>query len=212
MEVTLERKDARIKDRDIKNGFDEFSNGFFDDIATNLYQKDEQYFLHLKPVGDKVLKSEMCININDGSDFKTVIEELTNNIGIMLSEETGQIEKKQDIDKIVEINGKEVSLVEFEQMHIEGKELYKGEGLENKIKESSSKLFGKEANSEVPSYAKNAMFTKFNGKQQLSEEEFEKLKYYKEEGYEFLNSFLGDGELKTRGNIAKEHIGNSSNE
>lgn len=59
----------------------------------------------------------------------------------------------------------------------------------------------------MSSYVKNTMFTRMNGKHTLEKEDFELLKYYKEEGYEFLNSFLGNGELKTRGNIEKEHIG-----
>lgn len=45
------------------------------------------------------------------------------------------------------------------------------------------------------------------GTHTLGKEDFELLKYYKEEGYEFLNSFFRNGELKTRGNIEKEHIG-----
>lgn len=59
----------------------------------------------------------------------------------------------------------------------------------------------------MSSYVKNTMFTRMNGKHTLEKEDFELLKYYKEEGYEFLNSFLENGELKTRGNIEKEHIG-----
>lgn len=106
---------------------------------------------------------------------------------------------------------KKFSLLNFEQIHINGQngntELYKEDELTEKIKSISSKVFGSEKNLDMSSYVKNTMFTRMNGKHTLGKEDFELLKYYKEEGYEFLNSFLGNGELKTRGNIEKEHIG-----
>lgn len=101
--------------------------------------------------------------------------------------------------------------MDFDQVYIGGKngntELYKEDELTEKIKSISSKVFGSEKNLDMSSYVKNTMFTRMNGKHTLEKEDFELLKYYKEEGYEFLNSFLGNGELKTRGNIEKEHIG-----
>ena len=101
--------------------------------------------------------------------------------------------------------------MDFDQVYIGGKngntELYKEDELTEKIKSISSKVFGSEKDLDMSSYVKNTMFTRMNGKHTLEKEDFELLKYYKEEGYEFLNSFLGNGELKTRGNIEKEHIG-----
>lgn len=211
MDINLERKNRTIKDADIKKKFEEFSNGFFDDIAMELYEKDGKYFLNLAPYTDKILNSNMCITASSKSELESVIEDLSCNIGIMLAEKSGKIQKKKTDKQIVQISGKEVSLLDFDQVYIGGKngntELYKEDELTEKIKSISSKVFGSEKNLDMSSYVKNTMFTRMNGKHTLEKEDFELLKYYKEEGYEFLNSFLGNGELKTRGNIEKEHIG-----
>ncbi len=211
MDINLERKNRTIKDADIKKKFEEFSNGFFDDIAMELYEKDGKYFLNLAPYTDKILNSNMCITASSKSELESVIEDLSCNIGIMLAEKSGKIQKKETDKQIVQISGKEVSLLDFDQVYIGGKngntELYKEDELTEKIKSISSKVFGSEKNLDMSSYVKNTMFTRMNGKHTLEKEDFELLKYYKEEGYEFLNSFLGNGELKTRGNIEKEHIG-----
>lgn len=211
MDINLERKNRTIKDADIKKKFEEFSNGFFDDIAMELYEKDGKYFLNLAPYTDKILNSNMCITASSKSELESVIEDLSCNIGIMLAEKSGKIQKNETDKQTVQIDGKEVSLLNFEQVHIKGEngntELYKADELTEKIKSISSKVFGSEKNFDMSSYVKNTMFTRMNGKHTLEKEDFELLKYYKEEGYEFLNSFLGDGELKTRGNIEKEHIG-----
>ena len=211
MDINLERKNRTIKDADIKKKFEEFSNGFFDDIAMELYEKDGKYFLNLAPYTDKILNSNMCITASSKSELESVIEDLSCNIGIMLAEKSGKIQKKETDKQIVQISGKEVSLLDFDQVYIGGKngntELYKEDELTEKIKSISSKVFGSEKDLDMSSYVKNTMFTRMNGKHTLEKEDFELLKYYKEEGYEFLNSFLGNGELKTRGNIEKEHIG-----
>lgn len=211
MDINLERKNRTIKDADIKKKFEEFSNGFFDDIAMELYEKDGKYFLNLAPYTDKILNSNMCITASSKSELESVIEDLSCNIGIMLAEKSGKIQKNETDKQIVQISGKEVSLLDFDQVYIGGKngntELYKEDELTEKIKSISSKVFGSEKNLDMSSYVKNTMFTRMNGKHTLEKEDFELLKYYKEEGYEFLNSFLGNGELKTRGNIEKEHIG-----
>lgn len=211
MDINLERKNRTIKDADIKKKFEEFSNGFFDDIAMELYEKDGKYFLNLAPYTDKILNSNMCITASSKSELESVIEDLSCNIGIMLAEKSGKIQKKETDKQIIQISGKEVSLLDFDQVYIGGKngntELYKEDELTEKIKSISSKVFGSEKNLDMSSYVKNTMFTRMNGKHTLEKEDFELLKYYKEEGYEFLNSFLGNGELKTRGNIEKEHIG-----
>lgn len=211
MDINLERKNRTIKDADIKKKFEEFSNGFFDDIAMELYEKDGKYFLNLAPYTDKILNSNMCITASSKSELESVIEDLSCNIGIMLAEKSGKIQKNETDKQIVQISGKEVSLLDFDQVYIEGKngntELYKEDELTEKIKSISSKVFGSEKNLDMSSYVKNTMFTRMNGKHTLEKEDFELLKYYKEEGYEFLNSFLENGELKTRGNIEKEHIG-----
>lgn len=211
MDINLEKKNRTIKDADIKKKFEEFSNGFFDDIAMELYEKDGKYFLNLAPYTDKILNSNMCITASSKSELESVIEDLSCNIGIMLAEKSGKIQKKETDKQIVQISGKEVSLLDFDQVYIGGKngntELYKEDELTEKIKSISSKVFGSEKNLDMSSYVKNTMFTRMNGKHTLEKEDFELLKYYKEEGYEFLNSFLGNGELKTRGNIEKEHIG-----
>ena len=176
-----------------------------------LYEKDGKYFLNLAPYTDKILNSNMCITASSKSELESVIEDLSCNIGIMLAEKSGKIQKKETDKQIVQISGKEVSLLDFDQVYIGGKngntELYKEDELTEKIKSISSKVFGSEKNLDMSSYVKNTMFTRMNGKHTLEKEDFELLKYYKEEGYEFLNSFLGNGELKTRGNIEKEHIG-----
>ncbi len=211
MDINLERKNRTIKDADIKKKFEEFSNGFFDDIAMELYEKDGKYFLNLAPYTDKILNSNMCITASSKSELESVIEDLSCNIGIMLAEKSGKIQKNETDKQIVQISGKEVSLLDFDQVYIGGKngntELYKEDELTEKIKSISSKVFGSEKNLDMSSYVKNTMFTRMNGKHTLEKEDFELLKYYKEEGYEFLNSFLENGELKTRGNIEKEHIG-----
>ena len=211
MDINLERKNRTIKDADIKKKFEEFSNGFFDDIAMELYEKDGKYFLNLAPYTDKILNSNMCITASSKSELESVIEDLSCNIGIMSAEKSGKIQKNETDKQIVQISGKEVRLLDFDQVYIGGKngntELYKEDELTEKIKSISSKVFGSEKNLDMSSYVKNTMFTRMNGKHTLEKEDFELLKYYKEEGYEFLNSFLGNGELKTRGNIEKEHIG-----
>lgn len=211
MDINLEKKNRTIKDADIKKKFEEFSNGFFNDIAMELYEKDGKYFLNLAPYTDKILNSNMCITASSKSELESVIEDLSCNIGIMLAEKSGKIQKNETDKQIVQIGGKEVSLLDFDQVYIGGKngntELYKEDELTEKIKSISSKVFGSEKDLDMSSYVKNTMFTRMNGKHTLEKEDFELLKYYKEEGYEFLNSFLGNGELKTRGNIEKEHIG-----
>lgn len=211
MDINLEKKNRTIKDADIKKKFEEFSNGFFNDIAMELYEKDGKYFLNLAPYTDKILNSNMCITASSKSELESVIEDLSCNIGIMLAEKSGKIQKNETDKQIVQIGGKEVSLLDFDQVYIGGKngntELYKEDELTEKIKSISSKVFGSEKDLDMSSYVKNTMFTRMNGKHTLEKEDFELLKYYKEEGYEFLNSFLENGELKTRGNIEKEHIG-----
>lgn len=211
MDINLERKNRTIKDTDIKKKFEEFSNGFFDDIAMELYEKDGKYYLNLAPYTDKILNSNMCITASSKIELESIIEDLSCNIGIILAEKSGKIQKNETDKQIVQIGGKEVSLLNFEQVYIEGKngntELYKEDELTEKIKSISSKVFGSEKDIDMSSYVKNTMFTRMNGKHTLEKEDFELLKYYKEEGYEFLNSFLGNGELKIRGNIEKEHIG-----
>lgn len=211
MDINLERKNRTIKDTDIKKKFEEFSNGFFNDIAMELYEKDGKYYLNLAPYTDKILNSNMCITASSKIELESIIEDLSCNIGIILAEKSGKIQKNETDKQIVQIGGKEVSLLNFEQVYIEGKngntELYKEDELTEKIKSISSKVFGSEKDIDMSSYVKNTMFTRMNGKHTLEKEDFELLKYYKEEGYEFLNSFLGNGELKIRGNIEKEHIG-----
>lgn len=211
MDINLERKNRTIKDTDIKKKFEEFSNGFFDDIAMELYEKDGKYYLNLAPYTDKILNSNMCITASSKIELESIIEDLSCNIGIILAEKSGKIQKNETDKQIVQIGGKEVSLLNFEQVYIEEKngntELYKEDELTEKIKSISSKVFGSEKDIDMSSYVKNTMFTRMNGKHILEKEDFELLKYYKEEGYEFLNSFLGNGELKTRGNIEKEHVG-----
>lgn len=211
MDINLGRKDRIIRDTDIKKKFEEFSNGFFDDISMELYETNGKYFLNLAPYTDKILNSNMCITASSKSELESIIENLSCNIGIMLAEKSGKIQKTETNKQTVQIDGKEVSLLNFEQIHINGQngntELYKEDELTEKIKSISSKVFGSEKNLDMSSYVKNTMFTRMNGKYTLGKEDFELLKYYKEEGYEFLNSFLGNGELKTRGNIEKEHIG-----
>lgn len=211
MDINLGRKDKIIRDADIKKKFEEFSNGFFDDISMELYETDGKYFLNLAPYTDKILNSNMCITACSKSELESIMENLSCNIGIMLAEKSGKIQKTETNKQTVQINGKEVSLLNFEQIHINGQngntELYKEDELTEKIKSISSKVFGSEKNLDMSSYVKNTMFTRMNGKHTLEKEDFELLKYYKEEGYEFLNSFLGNGELKIRGNIEKEHIG-----
>lgn len=211
MDINLGRKDRIIRDTDIKKKFEEFSNGFFDDISMELYETNGKYFLNLAPYTDKILNSNMCITASSKSELESIIENLSCNIGIMLAEKSVKIQKTETNKQTVQINGKEVSLLNFEQIHINGQngntELYKEDELTEKIKSISSKVFGSEKNLDMSSYVKNTMFTRMNGKHTLEKEDFELLKYYKEEGYEFLNSFLGNGELKKRGNIEKEHIG-----
>ena len=211
MDINLGRKDNIIKDRDIKKKFEEFSNGFFDDISMQLYESDGKYFLNLAPYSDKILSNNMCITASNKRELESVIEDLSCNIGIMLAEKSGKIQNTRINEQTVQIDGKEVSLLNFEQVYVEGKnentELYKADELTEKIKSISSKVFGSEKDFDMSSYVKNTMFARINGKHTLEKEDFELLKYYKEEGYEFLNSFLGNGQLKTRGNIEKEHIG-----
>lgn len=211
MDTNLGIKDKIIRDSDIKKKFEEFNNGFFDDISMELYEKDGKYFLNLVPYTDKILGSNMCITASSKSELESIIENLSCNIGIMLAEKSGKIQKNEINNQTVQIDGKEVSLLNFEQVHIKGEngntELYKSEELTEKIKSISSKVFGRQKDFDMSSYVKNAMFTRMNGKHTLEKEDFELLKYYKEEGYEFFNSFLGEGDLKTRGNIKKEHIG-----
>lgn len=211
MDINLGRKDKIIRDADIKKKFEEFSNGFFDDISMELYEADGKYFLNLAPYTDKILSSNMCITASSKDELESIIEDLSCNIGIMLVEKSGRIQKTETNIQTVQIDGKEVSLLDFEQVYIDGKngdtELYKADELTKKIKSISSKVFGSEKDFDMSSYVKNTMFTRMNGKHTLDKEDFELLKYYKEEGYEFLNSFLGNGELKTRGNIEKEHVG-----
>ena len=189
MDINLEKKNRTIKDADIKKKFEEFSNGFFNDIAMELYEKDGKYFLNLAPYTDKILNSNMCITASSKSELESVIEDLSCNIGIMLAEKSGKIQKNETDKQIVQIGGKEVSLLD-----IGGKngntELYKEDELTEKIKSISSKVFGSEKDLDMSSYVKNTMFTRMNGKHTLEKEDFELLKYYKEEGYEFLNSFL----------------------
>lgn len=211
MDIKLGRKDKIIGDTDIKKKFEEFSNGFFDDIAMELYEENGRYFLNLAPYTDKILNSNMCITASSKSELESIIEDLSCNIGIMLAEKSGKIQNNETIKQTVQIDGKEVSLVNFEQVHIKGEngntELYKADELTEKIKSISSKVFSSEKDLNMSSYVKNTMFTRMNGRHTLEKEDFELLKYYKEEGYEFFNSFLGKGELKTRGNKEKEHIG-----
>ncbi len=176
-----------------------------------LYEKDGKYFLVLEPYTDKILSSNICISANNSSELESMIEDLSCNIGIMLAENTGKLQKVETEEQIVQIDGKEIGLTDFEHLRINGKgknvELYRDEELTHKLKSLNSKLFGKDRNEAITSYINNSMFTRMMGTHTLGKEDFELLKYYKEEGYEFLNSFFRNGELKTRGNIEKEHIG-----
>lgn len=190
MDINLGRKDKIIRDADIKKKFEEFSNGFFDDISMELYETDGKYFLNLAPYTDKILNSNMCITASSKSELESIMKNLSCNIGIMLAEKSGKIQKTETNKQTVQIDGKEVSLLDFEQVHIQGEngntELYKADELTEKIKSISSKVFGSEKNFDMSSYVKNTMFTRMNGKHTLEKEDFELLKYYKEEGYEFL--------------------------
>lgn len=211
MSLVLERKNRIIRNSEVKQKFEEFSNGLFEDISMQLYEKDGKYFLVLAPYTDKILSSSMCVITNSGSELESVIEDLSCNIGIMLAENTGKLQKAETEEQVIQIDGKEIDLIDFEHLCIEGKngsiKLYRDEELTQKLKSLSSKLFGKDRNEGITSYINNSMFTRMTGKRTLKEEDLKLLKYYKEEGYEFLNSFLGNGELRTRGNIAKEYVG-----
>lgn len=44
MDINLERKNKIIRDNELKEKFEEFSNGFFDDISMGLYELDGKYF------------------------------------------------------------------------------------------------------------------------------------------------------------------------
>lgn len=121
MDINLERKNRTIKDTDIKKKFEEFSNGFFNDIAMELYEKDGKYYLNLAPYTDKILNSNMCITASSKIELESIIEDLSCNIGIILAEKSGKIQKNETDKQIVQIGGKEVSLLNFEQVYIEGK-------------------------------------------------------------------------------------------
>ena len=210
MNISLDRKNRIIKDNDLKRKFEEFSNGFFEDIVTQLYENEGKFYLTLAPYSTKVLTSNMCIVAKSSEELKHIIEDLSCNIGIMLEENSGKIQENSKVKNTIQINGKEIPVVQFKQLCIKGEntetQLYEGDVLEEKLKSMTTKLFGSDINSNISSYVKNTMFTKMNGKQTLDKEEFELLKYYKQEGYEFINSFLGNGKIKTRGNSEKEHI------
>lgn len=210
MSAILERKNRIISNAKLKKKFEDFSNGLFDDISMQLYEKEGKYFLTLEPYTDKILSNSMCLIANSSEELERYLEELSCNIGIMLAENTGKLQRDGNTKEKMKIDGKELNLVNYNQLFIEKegerKNLLWDDKLTNKIKSISSKIFGNNRNPDISSYINNAMYTRMSGKRKLEKEDFKLLKYYKEEGYEFFNSFLGKGELKTRGNIEKENI------
>ena len=129
MSLVLERKNRIIRNNEIKQKFEEFSNGLFEDVSMQLYEKDGKYFLVLEPYTDKILSSNICISANNSSELESMIEDLSCNIGIMLAENTGKLQKVETEEQIVQIDGKEIGLTDFEHLRINGKgknvELYR---------------------------------------------------------------------------------------
>ena len=202
MEEILDRRSKVIRNTEVKKKFEDFSNGLFDDVNTQLYEKDGKYYLILAPNSDKVLSGTMCISADSVEELGKHFEELTCNIGIMLTDDLGKIKINENENTVLTPDGRKISLVEFDELLFEkeGEErgIYTDEELSNKLKEERVNLFGDKRNSNISSYVINSMYARVNGRHVLQKDDFELLKYYKESGYEFINSFLGDGELKTR--------------
>ena len=102
MSLVLERKNRIIRNNEIKQKFEEFSNGLFEDVSMQLYEKDGKYFLVLEPYTDKILSSNICISANNSSELESMIEDLSCNIGVMLAENTGKLQKVETEEQIVQ--------------------------------------------------------------------------------------------------------------
>ena len=85
-----------------------------DELIKNIINKIEEYdtiaiYRHVFPDPD---------SYSSQTALKSIIENLSCNIGIMLAEKSGKIQKTETNKQTLQIDGKEVSLLDFEKVNI----------------------------------------------------------------------------------------------
>ena len=195
----LSNRDMLINDVELGTKHASFRDGIFD-IKTYLFKKDECYYLLLFPYSTLFLEDTFCVKLKDREELLRCFEELTCNLGIMLIEEKGKLVCKSNLDDRVNFNNEDYCLVSFNDLFMKkGDEripLFSGDNLIIKLKSMINSIFGDDRNSFIPAYIYNSIYMKMFGKYCLEERDLSILKYYKQDGYTFLNSFLSSGELK----------------
>ena len=162
--------------------FKDFENHY--NGACALYEKDGKKFLYLS---SNETKQKCCIELDPNIELSQQLGTIACNIqaynGYFITSQQQQS---------VSVNSQSFSLINYNELEFSN-------NLERNSKLSLEDVATKIDSASMDGYIANTLYqNKFNTT--VTPEQFEILKYYKAEGYEFINSFLGSGDIKTRGN------------
>ncbi|MBQ8785978.1 MAG: hypothetical protein IJZ59_08090 [Alphaproteobacteria bacterium] len=167
--------------RNFRSGFKDFENHY--NGVSNLYEKDGKRFLYLSSTETK---QKCCIELNPNIELSEQLGLIACNIEAYRGHTITSSEQQEII-----VGNERVPLINYDNM-----EFSNGVTTEKKLSIDDAAL--KIDSLSIDGYIANSIYKdKINSR--VSPEQFEMLEYYKAEGYEFINSFMGKGELRTRG-------------
>lgn len=200
MQIELQKRNKIIRDAGARKAFAEFDENISGVIGT-LYQQDDLFFIALEPPKSNSLLSEpICLKCNSASEIKTVLSEFACNVDMVNG---GNVTARDSMGSVSVEGEKSFKLTSIDRLAIdkEGKTHQFLSG--NNLSDAAEKITDF---SEIGAYAAGYLFANNNPSIKATDEQLHALKYYQEEGYEFINSFMRDGDLKLRGNLEKETV------
>ena len=167
--------------RSFRPGFKDFQE-HYDGIST-LYEKDGKQFLYLSSTETK---QKCCIELNPNIELSEQLGLIACNIEAYRGHTITSSEQQEII-----VGNETVPLFNYDNIEF-------SDGVTSAKKLSIDEAALKIDPLSMDGYIANNIYKdKINS--HVSPEQFEMLEYYKAEGYEFINSFMGKGELHTRG-------------
>lgn len=199
MRELLTSKNTVIEDDEIISKFTAFRDGI-SDILTYLYEKDGYYYLLLSPYDSLFLEEDVCVKVYGKDALLKCFNELACNFGLMIIEDKGKLSYFNGLGHSVRCVSYVYDLISFDDFYIQSKDkkesLLRGDELTSKLKKMIPSIFGSNRNPFLSPYIYNCMYTRTLLPYSLNSFEFVVLDNYKRRGYEYINSFLGNGELK----------------
>lgn len=193
----------------IRESIKNFSDAFGYNFNVSHQNIDGNNYLILKNYEakncDQTLRCEnVAFQFSDIAQLKSIITSLTNNIGINQLASDSNISLTSNAESSLQIKDLAYKVSSAKNLS------FMNENGKSQILKTDSEIAdavkNRESFSKVNAYTANSLFKLRQKNIELTPEQAEFLAYYKQEGYEFINSFLNEGEIKTRGNPARETI------